>query len=79
MTSEEKLRAAFAEVLGLGPGTDFESLAYRRTAVWESVAHMQLVAALESQFGVMLETDDVIDLSSFPKAREILAKYGVAF
>jgi acyl carrier protein len=79
MTAEQNLRAAFSETLGLEPGVDFEGLAYRVTATWDSVAHMQLVNALESRFGIMLETDDVIDLSSFPKARTILGKYGVTF
>jgi acyl carrier protein len=38
---------------------------------------MSLVAALEDEFGVMIETDDVIDMSSFAKAREILERCGV--
>lgn len=44
-----------------------------------SVAHMGLIAQLEDNYGVLLDTDDIIDMSSVGKAREILAKYGVAF
>jgi len=40
---------------------------------------MSLVAAIEDEFGVMIDTDDVIDMSSFDKAREILSKQGVGF
>ena len=43
-----------------------------------SVAHMGLIAQLEDCYGVLLDTDDIIDMSSVAKAREILAKYGVA-
>jgi len=46
---------------------------------WDSVAHMALVAAIERTFDVMIDTKDVIGLSSFSKAKEILAKYGTAF
>jgi hypothetical protein len=37
---------------------------------------MALIGEMEDRFGVMLETDDVIDMSSYEKAKEILSKYG---
>jgi len=40
---------------------------------------MGLVAKIEDTFDIMLETDDIIDLSSFEKGMEILAKYNIAF
>ena len=45
---------------------------------WDSVAHMQLVNAIELAFDIMLDTDDVIAMSSYQKAREIVGKHGVA-
>lgn len=75
---ESKLKEAFVEGLGIDPDTtDWASLKYRGVPEWDSVAHMQLVAEIEDAFDVMLETDDVIALSSFDVAREILARYGV--
>jgi len=40
---------------------------------------MALVAALEEQFGIMLDTDDIIDMSSVAKAKELWGKYDVSF
>jgi acyl carrier protein len=40
---------------------------------------MSLVAALENEFNVMLDTDDIIAMSSVAVARQILAKHGVSF
>jgi acyl carrier protein len=40
---------------------------------------MGLVAALEDSFGVMLDMDDILDLSSYEKGKEILSKYEVVF
>ena len=42
---------------------------------------MSLIAALEDAFDIMMDTDDIIDLSSYEKGKEILAKddYGVEF
>ena len=45
-----------------------------------TVGHMDLMYELEDAFDIMLKTDDVIDLSSFEKGREILEKgYGISF
>jgi hypothetical protein len=38
---------------------------------------MALMALLEDNFGIMMDTDDIIDFSSFEVGREILKKYDV--
>lgn len=38
---------------------------------------MGLVAAIEDSFSIMLEPDDIVDLSSFEKGIDILKKYNV--
>lgn len=77
--SEEKLRDIFAEVLHLPLSEINDAVAYDQTKGWDSIAHMSLIAALDTAFAIMLDTDDVIDMSSFGKARSILGKYGVSF
>jgi acyl carrier protein len=76
--AESKLRAAFCEALGLPADSEFAGLTYRGIKQWDSVAHMQLIAAIEATFDLMLETDDVIGMSSYGKAQEIVRKHGVA-
>ena len=48
----------------------------RRTA-WDSVGHMNLIMALEDSFKIEMDIDDITDLSSFNKGKEILKKYKV--
>ena len=79
MTSVAMLHDAFANALGIEQSRVTDDLAFNSIPEWDSVAHMALVAELEMKFGIMLDTDDVIDLSSVAKAREILVKYSVAF
>ena len=76
--NELKLQAAFREALDLAPDFDVVPLTYRSIPQWDSVAHMQLVSTIETAFDLMLETDEVIGLSSYQMAREIVRKYGVA-
>lgn len=77
--SEQKLQEIFVESLGIDGDVDFETLEYRGIEEWDSLAHMSLVGEIEDAFDIMLETDDVIDMSSYTRAREILSKYGVSF
>ena len=79
MTNPERLAAAFREALGLPVGTDVTSLAYGKHKNWDSVAHMQLVAALEREFEILIETDDVIGMSDYGKAIEVLRKNEIPF
>lgn len=56
-----------------------ETLEYQSVEGWDSVGHMNLMAELEDEFDIMLDTDDIIDFSSYSKGKTILAKYGVSF
>ena len=77
--NERKLRNAFAQGLNVPVAGIDESLTYANSPGWDSVAHMALISALDETFDIMLDTEDVIDMSSYLKAREILAKYGIQF
>ncbi|MBF0256442.1 MAG: acyl carrier protein [Gammaproteobacteria bacterium] len=79
MNNNQRLYASFATALNLSPEDINDDLAYNSIPQWDSVAHMGLIAQLEQEFGVMLDTDDIIDMSSLAKAREILARHDVAF
>ena len=79
MNNTEKLRKIFAEALNIKIETVADNLEYNSIPEWDSVAHMSLVAAIDGGFDIMLDTDDVIDMSSFAKAKEILKKYEVEF
>lgn len=76
MTNLEKYNAAFCETLNVEEAK-LEGLKYQAVPGWDSVGHMSLVAAIEDAFDIMMEMDDIIDLSSYEKGKEILKKYEV--
>lgn len=78
MTNLEKYTNVFVEAFGI-TADQTAGLAYQGIEAWDSVGHMTLIAAIEDAFGIMMDTDDIIDLSSFEKGKEILAKYNVEF
>lgn len=74
-----KLKQLFIESLEISSSIVVDELTYNGVPEWDSVAHMALVAEIEDQFDIMLDTDDVLDMNSFEKAKEILAKYDIEF
>ena len=78
MTNLEKYNKAFTESLGIEE-SELAGLEYQAISAWDSVGHMGLVSALEDEFDIMMDTDDIIDLSSYEKGIEILKKYDVEF
>ena len=76
MTNLEKYNAAFTESFGITV-EQLPGLAYQGIEAWDSVGHMQLIAALEDAFDIMFDTDDIIDFSSYEKGKELMVKYEV--
>lgn len=77
MSNQEKYNQAFVEALVIEPSEVGSNLVYQGVSAWDSVGHMQLVAALEDAFDIMLDAEDIIDFSSYDKGKEILRKYDV--
>ena len=72
---QDRVRAQFVECFGIPADIVVDDLEYASIPQWDSVAHMSLIVGLEDEFDIMIETDDVIDMSSFKKAKEIVNKY----
>jgi len=79
MTNLEKYMKIFEEELHVEKD-QLKGLEYQSIPEWDSVGHMSLIAAIEDEFDIMMDTDDIIDFSSFEKGMEILTKsYQIQF
>jgi acyl carrier protein len=76
MTNKEKYIHAFVEALEIEE-EKVEGLKYQEIPEWDSVGHMSLIAELEDAFDIMMDTDDIIDFSSYDKGIELLKKYNI--
>jgi acyl carrier protein len=76
MTNIEKYNQVFMENLQVSK-EQLNGLTYQSVELWDSVGHMTLIAAIEDAFDIMMETDDIVDFSSYEKGKEILEKYDV--
>jgi acyl carrier protein len=76
MSNLEKYNKAFLGTFNIEE-KDLKGLQYQAIEDWDSVGHMQLIAELEDAFDIMFDMDDIIDLSSYEKGKELLRKYEV--
>ena len=79
MPTLEKYSEIFKNALNIDGDKLNENLKYNEIDEWDSIGHMTLVAALEEEFKITLETDDIVDFSSFKKGIVILKKYSISF
>ena len=77
MSKVKKYSEIFKTALNIGDDKLNENIKYNEIEEWDSIGHMILIAALEEEFKINLETDDIIEFSSFKKGMSILKKYNV--
>ena len=77
MSNKQKYQDIFVRSLSLEKNKFNENIKYNEVPEWDSIGHMTLMSDLEEGFGITMETDDVVDFSSYKKGIEILKKYKV--
>ena len=77
MTNLEKYNQAFIEVFAVEPSVFNENFNKDKVEEWDSVHQLNIVALLEESFDIMFEPEDIMDLTSYEKGKEILKKYEV--
>lgn len=77
MDNKKKYQEIFTKSLAIGDEKFSDQTKYNEIPEWDSIGHMTLMSGLEEGFGITLETDDIVDFSSFKKGIEILKKYKV--
>ena len=79
MSNKHKYQDIFIKSLSINSNKFNENIKYNEIPEWDSIGHMTLMSSLEEKFSISMDTDDIVDFSSFEKGIEILEKYGVKF
>ena len=77
MSNKQKYQDIFIKSLSIDGKQFNENLKYNEIPEWDSIGHMTLISGLEEGFSISVETDDIVDFSSFKKGIEILKKYNI--
>jgi acyl carrier protein len=70
--TEERLQEIFRAVFELPPSSDVTMLKQGEAPQWDSLAHVTLVTAVESEFGVSLETVEQLQMTSYESTLQLL-------
>lgn len=62
------------ETLELEEAVELESLAYRETPAWDSVAHLSLLTSIEQAYGFELEPDELMAMTDYAGVREVVER-----
>ncbi len=77
MQSTPHFYEAFARAFEIPVSTVTEDLEYQGIAEWDSTSHLLLVTELETQYGISIAMEDILEMGSVEKIRDILIKYDV--
>ncbi len=79
MENLKRYNQIFAEILGLDE-EELHSAEYKKSEQWDSVGHMSLISALEEDFNIMFDPDDIMDFTSYDKGIQIMQNnYHISF
>ncbi len=73
-----KLLGIVAKVLEVQPGSINKDSSVDNIDAWDSLKHMNLVIAIEQEFGVSISEEDAMEMSSVELIAITLKEYGVA-
>ena len=77
MTSLEKLNGIFCEVFSVDANTLDANFNNKTVNGWDSVRQLSLTTAVEDNFDIMLDPEDILEFTSYENAKAILAKYEI--
>lgn len=68
----------FSECFDIPAEQVHDDIQYQGIEKWDSLNHLKFTSRLEEVYDIELDMDDIINMSSVKKIKEILQKYGVA-
>ena len=77
MENLEKYNEAFMEVFGVSADALNDNFSKETVEEWDSVHQLSLIAELEEAFDIMLDPEDIMEMTSYTKGKKLLRKYDV--
>ena len=70
----DALDGIFVELLKVAPGNIEDSMTMNDVAMWDSLKHMELITAVEQQFGLELTFEEIATMQSIGAIRKLVAE-----
>ena len=77
MENLEKYNNAFVQVFGAKAEELNDNYGKDTVGEWDSVHQLSLIAEFEEAFDIMFDPEDIMEMTSYAKGKELLKKYEV--
>ncbi|MGY6522253.1 MAG: acyl carrier protein [Mongoliitalea sp.] len=79
MSNLEKYNQVFCDTFNVEVSELTNEFSSDTIVDWDSVTQLTLVTAIEDEFDIMLDSEDILDFKSYSGGKQILSKYGIEF
>ncbi len=77
--TEVKLKKVLADVFKIEATAVTEDTSVDTVERWDSLTHLNLILALESEFGVSFSEEQSVEIMNYPLIKMVLQEHGVKF
>ncbi len=77
MDEKQKFRSIISAVLQIKEDEVTDELSPEQVDTWDSLNHINLIGALEQEFGLTLATENLEQSQSIPSLKALLAEHGI--
>jgi acyl carrier protein len=78
-STELKLKKVLADIFKIEVTTVNEDTSVDTVDRWDSLNHLNLILALESEFGVSFSEEQSVEIMNYPLIKMVLQEHGVKF
>ena len=80
MTNLEKLNLIFCEVYSVEESALNANFVNTNVETWDSIHQLSMVAAIEEAFDLMMDAEDILEMTSYENVKQLLAsKHEISF
>ncbi len=77
--NEVRVRQVMADVFSISTGAIDDETSIDTVERWDSLSHLNLILALEQEFGISFTEEQTVELMNFPLIKVLLSEHGVTF
>lgn len=77
MNNIERINKIFCEVFSVDESSLSDTFNKDTVEGWDSVHQLNLTTAVEDEFDIMLDAEDILEFTSYDNVKAILAKYDI--
>ncbi|QSZ66987.1 acyl carrier protein [Methanofollis aquaemaris] len=69
---QQRIEKIFCDVIGVRESDLSDDISYNSYELWDSLKHLELVAALEEAFGITLEMEEIVEMEDFGRVKGVV-------